>query len=238
MRRVPCWVRGPSPVLICSGLQVYVVERPGTALDRVVPTMGYPGPTCPPHERTGHFTVTLRELFTHLTEDWEAHGRPFPLASAGFQTVALYRFGRWAAGQPAPWRHLLLGLQRVASILCRNLYGIELPLDVEVGRRLWIGHQSGVVVGHGVVIGDDCLIRQNVTIGADQHNSRRPPPRLGDRVEIGAGAVILGGVTVGDDVRIGPNSVVMKSVPAGGSAFAAPARVMQPLRASQAAERT
>ena len=180
--------------------------------------------------------MTLRDLVTFLKEDWYAHGRPVPLASPGFQTVALYRFGRWAADQPAPWRQVLLAAQRIAAIVCRNLYGIELPLDADVGRRLWIGHQSGVVIGHGVVIGDDCLIRQNVTIGADQRNGRRPPPRLGDRVEVGAGAVILGGVVIGDDARIGPNAVVMKDVPTGASAFATPARIMPPM-GSEAAKK-
>ena len=174
----------------------------------------------------------MPSLWEQLREDWAAHGRPVPLASAGYQTVVLYRLGAWSKKQREPWRTVLLVAHTVASIVCRNLYGIELPLDAHVGRRLWIGHQSGIVVGHGVVIGDDCLIRQSVTIGADQRGSQRTPPRLGDRVEVGPGAVILGGVSVGDDARVGPNAVVMKDVPAGGSAFAAPARVMARMQIS------
>ena len=178
--------------------------------------------------------MTPRQLGQHLREDWEAHGRPFPLASPGYQCVALHRLGTWASHQPQPWRTVLLVVYRVASIVARNLYGIEIPLDAHVGRRFWVAHQSGIVIGHGVVVGDDCLIRQNVTIGAERPGARRSPPHLGDRVEVGAGAVILGGVHIGDGARIGPNAVVMKDVPAGGTAFTAPARVLPPMSASPA----
>lgn len=171
----------------------------------------------------------IGELRDRWREDWEAHGRPFPLASAGFQTVALYRFGGWARQQVALRRQVCLVLYLVASTLCRNVYGIEVSPRAVIGRRFWLAHQSGVVIGHGVVIGDDCMVRQNVTIGADQRGSARRPPVIGDNVEIGAGAVILAGVTVGDRARVGPNAVVMKDVPAGGSAFAPPARILAPL---------
>jgi serine O-acetyltransferase len=143
--------------------------------------------------------------------------------------MSLYRIGRHALSLPQPLRFVLLVLYRLAATVCRNLYGIELPLDAQVGRRLWLAHQSGIVIGHGVVIGDDCLIRQNVTIGADEPGGKRPPPVIGDRVHVGAGAVIIGGAVVMDDARIGPNAVVMRDVPAGASAFAAPAKVMSRL---------
>ena len=173
--------------------------------------------------------MTPSELWRHLREDWEAHGRPLVLANPGYQSVALYRFGKWARQQPQPLRAALLLAYWVGFFVCRNLYGIEIPLDAHIGHRLWVAHQSGIVVNHGVVIGDDCMIRHNVTIGSDRRGSRRQPPRLGNRVEVGAGAVILAGVEIADDARIGPNAVVMKDVPAGGSAFAAPARVLPPL---------
>ena len=173
--------------------------------------------------------MTLRELRQHLRGDWEAHGRPVPLASPGYQTVALYRLGTWAKHRPQPWRAVLLAIHLVVATICRNVYGIELPLDARIGRRFWIAHQSGIVIGHGVVIGDDCVVRQNVTIGVGRRGSAGEAPQLDDRVEVGAGAVLLGGVWIGDGAKIGPNAVVMKDVPAGGSAFAASARVMAPM---------
>jgi len=84
-------------------------------------------------------------------------------------------------------------------------------------------------------IGDDCLIRQNVTIGAASHDRPREAPKLGNGVQVGSGAAILGNVKIGDGVRIGPNAVVMTSVPAGVIVFAAPARILrlpQPKEAS------
>lgn len=144
--------------------------------------------------------------------------------------MVLYRFGVWARQQASPLRQCCLALCQVGAILCRNVYGIEVSPTATIGRRFWIAHQSGIVIGNGVVIGDDCMVRQNVTIGADQAGSQRRPPRIGDGVEIGAGAVVLAGVTIGDRARIGPNAVVMKDVPADGSAFATPARTMSPLR--------
>jgi serine O-acetyltransferase len=168
----------------------------------------------------------MPSLVQCLTEDWRVHGRPFPFASAGYQTVALHRIGVWAMRRPEPRRTLLLAAHRFLATLCRNLYGIELPLDARVGRRLWIAHQGGIVVAHRAVIGDDCVIRHNVTIGGQR---QRPAARLGDRVHVGPGAVILAGVRVGDDARVGPNAIVMTDVPAGGFVFAAPSRVVTSL---------
>lgn len=144
--------------------------------------------------------------------------------------MVLYRFGVWAREQSPPVRQLAFGLYRAAATLCRNIYGIEVSATATIGRRFWIAHQSGIVIGNEVVIGDDCMVRQNVTIGADQAGSQRQPPSIGEGVELGAGAVVLAGVTIGDRARIGPNAVVMKDVPADGSAFATPARTMSPLR--------
>jgi acyl carrier protein len=93
------------------------------------------------------------------------------------------------------------------------MYGVDLPWRAQVGRRLKIGHVGGIVISHEAIIGDDCLIRQNVTIGAAGHDGGSP--RIGDRVEIGAGAVIIGNISVGDGALIGPNVVVSTDIPAG-----------------------
>jgi serine O-acetyltransferase len=117
----------------------------------------------------------------------------------------------------------------IAQLLIRNVYSIEITSRTQIGRRLRLAHQGGVSIHPSVVIGDDCLIRQNVTIGIVD-DIATGAPRLGDRVEIGAGAVIIGEITIGDDARIGPNAVVTMSVPAGALAVAPPARIITPPR--------
>jgi len=115
------------------------------------------------------------------------------------------------------------------AFFVRNFYGIELYPTARIGRRFRIAHQHGIVLAQQVVIGDDCLVRQGVTIGAaGLREEAARPPRLGDRVEVGAGAVLAGPITIGDDVRIGPNAVVMTDVPAGSIVTAPPSRIMTP----------
>lgn len=103
-----------------------------------------------------------------------------------------------------------------------------------IGRRLHLPHPHGVVINGRCVIGDDCMIRHNVTLGAGSH-TRGGFPTLGDRVQIGPGAVVMGAVTVGDDVLIGPNAVVVQDVPPG-SRVLAPAATVRPPKDPQAAE--
>lgn len=161
---------------------------------------------------------------TQIREDYLTSGRA--ALSAGFHAVATYRFGRWAATLPQPGRSVLILLYRVIHVFVRNVYGIEIPFSAEIGRRLHIAHQGGIVLNPHVRLGDDCLVRQNTTIGVGGPGGRAP--RIGDRVQIGAGAVLVGDITIGDDARIGPNAVVMSDVPDGASAFAPPARLLKP----------
>jgi serine O-acetyltransferase len=119
-------------------------------------------------------------------------------------------------------------VHRALFVFVRNVYGIELHASTVVGRRLEIGHEHGIVVHPDAVLGDDCVLRHNVTIGrgvADEDDE--PAPRFGDRVKLSPGAVVLGGVTVGDDVRIGPNTFVTSDVPPGAHVLEPPARVLQ-----------
>jgi serine O-acetyltransferase len=171
------------------------------------------------------------DLVGLVREDYRARGGG-PL-SPGFHAVAVYRFGRWAASRPHPQRALLSLIHRLLFVLVRNLYGIEIPVEADLGRRLSIAHQGGIVLNPRTVMGDDCLLRHNTTIGAG--GAGGSAPTIGNRVDIGAGAVVMGDISIGDDVRIGPNAVVMNDVPAGGSAFAAPARIIrQPVRQATA----
>ena len=169
-----------------------------------------------------------------VREDYVANRRHW--TKSGFQAIAVYRFGVWAP-HPKGLAEKIAGLVYVVLyVFVRNIYSIELPRFTTLGRRLWIPHPAGIVISHMAEVGDDCIIRQNVTIGQGNGGRKRMPPyapRLGNGVEVGAGAVIAGGITIGDGARIGPNAVVMTDVPPGGTAFASPAKIMKPLRTTK-----
>jgi serine O-acetyltransferase len=143
---------------------------------------------------------------------------------AGFYAVAAHRLGRAVEEMPAIIRRPV----RAVALLVSSSSGIELPRGTQLGRRVRFAHQPGVVIADNAVIGDDCLIRQNVTIGSAVEYGAAP--RLGNRVRVGAGAVLIGDITIGDDVLIGPNAVVTTDVPPRATVLAAPSRV---LRASE-----
>lgn len=166
---------------------------------------------------------TLGELLALLREDWATHS-PRPLSMPGFHALALHRFGYWQRRLPPRPRLAARVLHDALYYVTRVFYGIELPRTTKVGRRVVIGHQGGIVIGTQAEIGDDCLIRQNVTIGGASRGGA--DPRIGKRVRIGAGAVIVGEIVVGDDVVIGPNAVVNVDVPRGARVIAPPARIL------------
>jgi serine O-acetyltransferase len=116
-------------------------------------------------------------------------------------------------------------LYRVLFHGVRNFYGIELPYTARVGRRVVIEHQGGIVIHGGATIGDECILRQGVTVGNRSMDRPFDAPRLGARVSVGAGAKILGAISVGDAAKIGANAVVLTDVPPGASAVGIPARV-------------
>lgn len=181
--------------------------------------------------------ASLGELGRHLREDWVVNGRS--LTKPGFQAMLVYRFGVWKQViRQKPLRAPFGLLYQLGRVFVRNFYGIDMYDTATIGRRLWIAHQSGIVIHPDAVIGDDCLIRQGVSIGRGPNHgggAKDRAPVLGDRVEIGAGAVLIGGIKIGDDVVIGPNAVVMSNVPAGSIVAAPPGRVFQrPVKASPA----
>ena len=163
-------------------------------------------------------------LFALLREDWIAHGRDWTLP--GFRAVAVARFGAWRMGvKPKLLRAPLSILYRVMYRRVRNVYGIELPYSVELGRNVIFEHQGAVVIHGCAKIGDGCIIRQGVTIGNRTLDKPLEAPTLGQNVNVGAGAKILGGLTIGDDAVIGANAVVLKDVPAGALAVGVPATI-------------
>lgn len=167
----------------------------------------------------------LAELISQVGEDWQTHGRDWTLP--GFRAVAVHRFGNWRMGiGPKLARAPFSVLYRMMFRMVRNRYGIELPYTAQVGRRVVFEHQHGIVIHGHAQIGDDCVIRQQVTLGNRHLGQPGDAPRLGRGVNVGAGAKILGAVTIGDDASIGANAVVLHDVPAGASAVGVPARVL------------
>jgi serine O-acetyltransferase len=166
-------------------------------------------------------------LWQQIKEDWEAHGRDW--TKPGFRAVAIQRFGVWRMGVPFKLlRGPLSVLYRMLYRKVRNTYGIDLPYSVKLGRRVVIEHQGAIIIHGDCVIGDDSIIRQGVTLGNRYLDRPLDAPRLGQRVNVGAGAKILGGVSIGDDVTIGANAVVLKDVPAGHTAVGIPAKILAP----------
>ncbi len=131
------------------------------------------------------------------------------LTSPGLHAVWWYR----VAHQVWTWRLRILA--RVISNLARWFTGIEIHPAAKIGRRFFIDHGMGVVIGETSVIGNDVMIYHAVTFGAKATQAVKRHPTVGNRVLIGAGAIMIGDITIGDDVKIGANAVVTKDVPAG-----------------------
>ena len=126
------------------------------------------------------------------------------------------------------WRVPVLRLPaRLISQATRAATGVEIHPGATIGRRLFIDHGMGVVIGQTAVVGDDVVLFHSVTLGGRSMTHGKRHPTVGDRVVVGAGAKILGPVWIGDDAQIGANAVVVKDVPAGAVAVGVPAKVRQ-----------
>jgi len=140
----------------------------------------------------------------------------------GLHALVLHRRANWF------WRHNLRWLARFTSHIGRFLTGIEIHPGATIGRRVFIDHGMGVVVGETAEIGDECTIYQGVTLGGTSlSKGAKRHPTLGRGVIVGANSQVLGGFTVGDGARIGSSAVVVKPVPAGATAVGNPARILQ-----------
>lgn len=151
------------------------------------------------------------------------------ILSLGFWALQIYRFGHLRykfktkiIRYPLALIHLILG--KIGEIL----FGITIGVSAKIGQRLIIEHSGGIVIHGNAELGDDCIIRQGVTIGNRHIDAPLEAPKIGNRVNIGAGAKILGGVTIGDDAQIGANAVVIKDVPVGAIAVGVPAQIRLP----------
>ena len=163
-------------------------------------------------------------MFDNLREDWKTHQRN--LARQGLWAMAVYRFGRWRYTiKPRILRIPFSFLYKVLKPVSEILTGIELPCEATVGRRFRIDHFGGIIISGDAIFGDDCILRNGVTVGL-RSTGERGSPIIGNRVDIGAGAKILGNIRIGDDVAIGANAVVITDVPSHSIAVGIPARIL------------
>jgi serine O-acetyltransferase len=143
------------------------------------------------------------------------------LTYAGFHALIAYRLAHWLKSYGIPI------VPRAISQLARWLTGIEIHPSARIGTGFFIDHGMGVVIGETAEIGDYVTLFQGVTLGGTGKDRGKRHPTLGNHVVVGAGAKILGGITIGDNVKIGANSVVLKSVSANSTVIGVPARIIK-----------
>jgi len=140
---------------------------------------------------------------------------------SGVQAVIFYRLTHFL------WRYKLYWLARFISTFARWLTGIEIHPGAVIGRRFFIDHGMGVVIGETAIIGDDCMLYHGVTLGGTSWDKVKRHPTLKNGVVIGAGAKILGPITLGENVRVGSNSVVVRSIDDNETVVGIPGRIVR-----------
>lgn len=165
-------------------------------------------------------------LFAGTREDIAAAKRRDPAARSGFEIWLLYsglhavwgyRVANWF------WRHRMRLLGRLVSQWTRFLTGVEIHPGATIGRRLFIDHGMGIVVGETAIVGDDVMLYHGVTLGGTSGHRVKRHPTIGDRVVVGAGAKILGDIEIGADSVVGANAVVLRSMPSDATIVGMPA---------------
>jgi serine O-acetyltransferase len=168
------------------------------------------------------FGVIREQIETIFREDPAAKSvLEIFLCYPGFHAILLHRFAHklYKAGVPI--------FPRFLSQVSRFFTGIEIHPGATIGRRFFIDHGMGVVIGETTEIGDDVLVYQNVTLGGTGNERGKRHPTIGNNVVIGTGAKVLGGITIGDNVRIGAGSVVVKPAPDNSTVVGIPGRVVR-----------
>lgn len=173
-------------------------------------------------------------MFSNIRQDLKAHGGNF--GAQGFWALVVYRFGRWRYGvRPAPVRKLCSFVYRILYKLVQIVTGIELPCEVELGRNFVIDHFGGIVISGFARFGNDCRIRTGVVVGLARTEDPCAPV-IGDNVDIGSGAKLLGRIRIGNNVVIGANAVVTRDVPDNCVAAGVPATARPKARPDRSAE--
>ncbi len=175
-----------------------------------------------------HFPV--QTMFDRLKEDIQSVFDRDPAARTSFEVLTTYpglhavMAHRLAHGL---WKRNFKWLGRLVSNLARWVTGIEIHPGATIGRRFFIDHGMGVVIGETAVIGDDCTLYHGVTLGGTTWEKGKRHPTLGNDVVVGAGAKVLGPIEIGDGARIGSNAVVVKPVPANATVVGIPGRLVE-----------
>jgi serine O-acetyltransferase len=166
-------------------------------------------------------------VFQNIRQDLKAHGGDW--GAQGFWVLIVYRFGRWRYGvRPALVRKVFSLLYKIAFKFIQIITGVELPCEAQIGRNFVIDHFGGIIISGYAKFGDNCRIRNGVVVGLRRVEEPRAPV-IGNNVDIGTGAKILGPITIGDNVAIGANAVVLCDVPDNSIAAGVPA-VIKPRR--------
>ncbi|NOT15611.1 MAG: serine O-acetyltransferase [Methylotenera sp.] len=178
-------------------------------------------------------------MFNHIKEDISIVFERDPAARTRFEIITTYpgvhallmhRFSHWL------WKADFFWAGRFFSHIGRWLTGIEIHPGATIGRRVFIDHGMGVVIGETAVIGDDCTLYHGVTLGGTSWNKGKRHPTLEQGVVIGAGAKVLGPITIGKNAKIGSNAVVVKDVPDNATAVGIPARILEEEKSKQREE--
>ena len=168
------------------------------------------------------FDIVKQDLRAVFDRDPAATSKPeVILTYAGFHALLAYRISHRLKAYDVPI------LPRVISQLARWVTGVEIHPSAEIGTGFFIDHGMGVVIGETAEIGDYVTLFQGVTLGGTGKERGKRHPTLGNHVVVGAGAKILGGITIGDNVKIGANSVVLKNVASNSTVIGVPARVIK-----------
>ena len=168
-------------------------------------------------------------IFRRMRDDieWILHNDPAArsalevvLCYSGLHAVWFYRLNHWL------WNHGVRLFARWLSQVARLFTGIEIHPAAQVGRRLFIDHGMGVVIGETTVLGDEVTIYQDVTLGGTEKEQGKRHPTIGNRVVIGAGSRVLGNIEIGHNSRIGAGSVVLRSVPDDSTVVGVPGHII------------
>jgi serine O-acetyltransferase len=168
-------------------------------------------------------------LFRSVREDVAAVFESDPAARSYLEVITLYpglhavwahHLSHWL------WQHHMRFLARYVSQVARLFTGIEIHPGAEIGRRLFIDHGMGTVIGETAIVGDDVTLYQGVTLGGTGKEKGKRHPTVGNNVSIGSGAKLLGNITIGDNCRVGAGSVVLRSVPANSTIVGVPGHIV------------
>ena len=180
--------------------------------------------------RVTEFLFEVITIFDLLREDIACVRDRDPAARSAFEIVFLYPgFKAIRSHRLAHWcyEHKLFFLARLISQRSSKRTGVEIHPAAQIGRRVFIDHGTGVVIGETAIIGDDVTLYQGVTLGGTGHHTGKRHPTIGNNVLIGAGAKVLGPFTVGDNSNIAAGAVVLDEIPPNSTAVGVPARVVK-----------